>query len=282
MRIQCVCQREFEVDISEAGKRFRCPHCGRYFTFPGTVLAAWRGRPLIATSQPPSSTEVVVAAAAERSSPLLLWAAVAITVTASMTAYLLLRILDDNLRSPLVDSSQVVTQSSSLPAASGEAAPASYPVGTSPPHSAINPALATDFYQNKAPIEMTTTEWLMTLRDWGELPPWWSQWPYKEDHPWSFALNYQADLFLEVSRMEQNGHVTDEQVQRLRKDFFNKRREYTPFAENSPHDLVDRYIKAARTSISRELMQQQLNEAAKYLRSMLLRPGGGNNAQANH
>jgi hypothetical protein len=276
MLVQCVCQREFDVEISHAGRRFRCPHCGRHLTFPGTALSAFHDKQLVPTSQssakqPSEQTRLVVAAPAERSSTLLACTAVIAALAGIVSAYSLIRTMGDNSPSPeaALDYLANVTE----PVATGR--------NSGGQSSARTPSVATDFYQRKAPIEMTRTEWIMTLRDWGELPSWWSHWPYNDDHPWTYPLNYQADLFLEITRLELTERLTDEKVQRLRKDFFKKQREYEPQAENSPHELVDRYIRAARTAISRELMQQQLNEATKYLRSMLLRADGVNSAQAN-
>ena len=85
---------------------------------------------------------------------------------------------------------------------------------------------------------------------------------------------------MKFGRWTHSEHVSDAKLDRLRKDFLSKHRDYEPYPANSPSNAVDRFINSARTSISRDLMQQQLDEAAGLLDAMLLRPAAPIQSQA--
>lgn len=280
MYIKCnVCEQEFDVDISHAGKSFRCPKCGSRFRFPDTALLAHSGYRVATVSRgaaPTSPERYGLPAATYPEQSSMAWLAI-LTITAVTTItglYFLIRTINDDADFRSAATSGHVSES-------GNTVPgqlASSQIRQTGPSLAAAPALATDFYRGKAPIEMTQSEWSMTLSDWGQLPTWWSQWTYNEEHPWTYPLNCQAELSRTVTQLEQTERVTETKVQQLRRELSNARRQYPAQPENSPHDLIDRYLRNARCCISRELMQQQLDEAASHL-SAMLRPNSGGYSQ---
>lgn len=267
MKVRCACERSFEVDVNAAGKRFRCPHCGRYITLPATVLAEIRRNSLISLGQPATTSTIVVRTGENESAPnFLIWTAGVVAATTIVAVALLAMSLGPSNRA---STSQYETTDPSLVTTK---ATMTSTTGDPSLVSDSAPVLAQDFYRGKSPIEMTESEWIMTLRDWGELPNWWMNWPYSDAHPWSYPLQNQIAFFREVREMDHSDHISDAKLERLRKDFLSKHHDYEPYPANSPSNAVDQYVNAARTALSRDLMQQQLNEAARLLRSMLLRP----------
>lgn len=280
MQVQCTCQRRFEVPVNTAGKRFRCPHCGHYITLPNTILAQIRKSSLISTGQPAVNSTIVVQPAEHEPAPrLLIWTAGVVAVTGLVAIALLVSTVGSGRATSLLpwDEHGNVTVNTHAGTSARDATPHTF----GDPSRMRDPApiLGTEFYRQKSPIEMTDTEWIMTLQDWGELPDWWSSWPYSEAHPWSYPLRTQVSFFRDIREVDRTEPVSPTKLESLRKDFLSKQRDYEPYPANSPNNVVDRYLSAARTSLSRDLMQQQLDEAAKVLHSML-RPSFPVKAQA--
>ena len=200
MNVQCACERSFEVNVNAAGKRFRCPHCGRYITLPTTVLAEIRKNSLISIGRPIANSTIVVRPAENESTPsFLIWTAGVVAATTLVAVALLVTSLGPRRGA---STSQYETNDAGTSPSVKATATTTSAVGD--PSRVIDsaPVLATDFYRHKSPIEMTENEWLMTLRDWGKLPNWWMNWPYSDAHPWSYPLQNQIAFFREVREMD--------------------------------------------------------------------------------
>ncbi len=332
MLVKCQCGREWDIDIKNAGQRFRCPFCGESINIPGVAVGQPRITALVSRLVGRSDRSAgqhfgaLTPTGQMTPSGWPMYALVAIILAGFLLgAYLqpVFKGVASDTTSAIqsaqtpglaqISSDEHVSVADTIPALDTEIARLQAELAVASTHvrhwkerdfggpehvrahirrqaltEQLDAALAKRnalgkttrhvmqaSYQPKAPIEMTTAEWISAIKQEAELPEWWYRWAYHVEHPWLHARLCQQDYFEARRRSERTNDdvfLSSEAARadkHLRAQIQARKRIYNTLKDNDWR--ADHHLRNARSALSRQVMHSELLLAVRYMRKAMER-----------